>query len=142
MEGSGVQQVLVDFRTESPAGGEHAALLTASSGALFRGDHWVIRAGGEAVIGFCSSAGTPLGRVTLVGSPRAKARRPVEIRMEANGTLVWTREGLPGTRTREMERFDIPASVLRPGQNALTVRNCGSEESVYRLYKVSFEPLV
>jgi len=136
-----VQQVLVDFRSGAPSGSGSAALLTTSSGALFRGDHWVIRAGGEAVIGFCCSAGTQLGRVTLVGSPRAKARRPVEIRMEANGTLVWTREGLPGTRTRELERFDIPASVLRPGQNALAVRNCGSEDSVYRLYKVFFEPL-
>ena len=136
-----MQQVLVDFRTEPPVGDERAALLTASSGALFRGDHWVLRAGGSAVIGFCCPAGTRLGRVTLVGSPRAKTGRPVEIRMEANGTLIWTREGLPGTRTRELERFDIPASVLRPGQNALTVRNCGSEDSVYRLYKVFFEPL-
>ncbi|PRY36290.1 hypothetical protein [Umezawaea tangerina] len=136
-----MQQVLLDFRTAPPAGGGDTAHLAASSGAQFRGDHWVLRAGGEAVIGFCCSPGSPLGRVTLVGSPRHVARRPVEIRMEANGTLVWTREGLPSSRTRELERFDIPASVLRPGQNALTVRNCGPEDSVYRLYKVFFEPL-
>ena len=51
-------------------------------------------------------------------------------------------QACPDERRLGLERFDIPASVLRPGQNALTVRNCGSEESVYRLYKVSFEPLV
>jgi hypothetical protein len=135
------QQVLLDFRTTPPASVGEGAHVAGLTGARFSRDHWVLSSGGEAVISFRWPAGPPLGRVTLVGAARGVASAPVEVKIEANGTLVWTREGLPGRRTREMERFTIPRSVLRPGPNALTVRNCGPADTTYRLYKVCFEPL-